>query len=79
MSTITVVTTKGFLNGARYVGRGQSIEVDEMRARVLEANGLITRNTSGPAYKVVSKPKNKMDISPANKAGAKGKADASDQ
>lgn len=59
MSTITVVTTKGFLNGDRYVGRGQSIKVDEMRARALEANGLITREAPDPKNKQAPKPANK--------------------
>lgn len=43
MQEVKVTTLKGFLNGDQYVGRGRAINVSELRARELEANGLITR------------------------------------
>lgn len=59
MATIKVTTLKGFLNGAKYVGRGKEIDVSETRARNLEANKLVTRKAPDPKNKQAPKPTNK--------------------
>lgn len=64
MESVKIVTTKGFLNGSEYVRRGSEIEVSEMRARELQANGLVSR-------KMAAEPQNKMAEKTANKSKGK--------
>lgn len=63
MPDITVVTTKGFINGNSYVKRDREITVSELRAQDLLRNGLIKdyREKSAPT------PDNKMAPDPDNK------------
>ncbi|ARP89819.1 hypothetical protein CAL14_05550 [Bordetella genomosp. 9] len=65
MEDVKVITVKGFLNGGQYVRRGQIITVPELRARELEGNGLVARET-----KKAPDAANKMAKEPQNKAKA---------
>lgn len=69
MDKVTVMTLKGFINEGQYVSFGEVIEVSEMRARDLEANGLVSRSE-----KKAPEPQNKMQPTPSTKgkAGASG-------
>jgi hypothetical protein len=67
MENVKVTAVKGFLNGNEYVPRRRSISVGELRARELEAGGLVVREKKAP------EPKNKMDGEPQNKASRKAK------
>ncbi|QHJ77008.1 MAG: hypothetical protein [Bacteriophage sp.] len=56
MANVERVTLKGFNNGAEFVGRGETIEVSEERAKELERNGLVafaeeTKAAQAPANK----------------------------
>lgn len=61
MNDVKVTTVKGFNNGGQYVGRGRQITVSELRARELEANGLVARAKQAP------EPSNKMAPEAENK------------
>ena len=63
MEDVKVSVVKGFLNGSQYVTRRQTITVSELRARELEANGLVAREE-----KKAPAPSNKMEKEPQNKA-----------
>lgn len=60
---VTVKTIKAFNNGRQYVAKNCLIEVEEIRARELEANGLVERFTA----KKAPEPENKMAKEPKNK------------
>ena len=65
MEDVKITAVKGFLNGNVYAKKGTTLQVSEIRARDLEANGLAVRGE-----KKAPEPQNKMAAPPANKSKA---------